>query len=120
MANTYKYKYESPTKWGLGYEEVKISKKEFKEIFGKEQRIWNKVVVFTRMTENGRKWYAEIYASKLLIVMSLLFYPVDVLMEGLSNIKSVNKTYSDLFNQREKGTFYTMNGKTKNQKVHVK
>ena len=109
MSNTYKYK--SPIEWGLGYKEVKISKKEFKEIFGRKVGICNKVVVFTRESENGRKWYCEVYASKMEIVIELLLYPLSVLMEGFVNIKSINKSYSELFNQREKGTFYTITGK---------
>lgn len=62
MTNTYKYK--SPTEeWG--YEKVKISKKEFEEIFGKKLRITMKVAVFTKVEENGRKWYCEVYVSSI-------------------------------------------------------
>lgn len=109
MTNIYKYK--SPIEWNMGYKEVKISKKEFKEIFGKRPGICNKVVVFTRESEDGRKWLCEVYASKIAIILALLLYPFNVLMEGISNIDSLNSTYKDLFNQKKKGTFYRINGK---------
>lgn len=114
MTNTYKYK--SPTEWGLGYKEVKITKKEFKEIFGKNPGIGNKVVVFRRETEEGKKWHCEVYVSKIRIVIALLLYPINVLIEGIANIKSLNKMYSKMFNQREKGTFYTMGERRQRRK----
>lgn len=112
MTNTYKYK--SPTEWG--YKEVKITKKEFKEIFGKNLRIFNKAVVFAKETEEDKKWCCEVYASKIGIVIALLIYPINVLIEGIVNIKSLNKDYSKMFNQREKGTFHTMYEKRQRRK----
>ena len=103
MTNKYKYKYKSPTEWEMGYKEVKITKKEFKEIFGRRSGICNKMVVFTREVEYGREWHCEVYVSKIGVVIALLTYPINALMEG-----TVNISYSELFNQREKGTFYTI------------
>lgn len=114
MTNTYKYK--SPTEWGFGYKEVKITKKEFKEIFGKNPGIGNRVVVFRGEAEGGREWHCEVYTSKMGIIINLLFYPIVVLIEGFANIKSINKNYSEMFNQREKGTFYRMNERRKRWK----
>ena len=95
----YKYTYVDNTT--QGYVKVKLSKEEHKNIF-------NKYYKGTRYEyyENEDSFIFEAYADIWVKLITVVLYPVLLLINGIGNIKELNGEVSDLFHEKERGIFY--------------
>lgn len=98
------YKYEFKYTKENGYQEATLSNKLQDKLFEHRKSSWDKKYVYYVNKEVGiieLCCFAPIY---LKIFVSLL-YPVAIIFYGFGNIKEMNKDYSDLWHEKQRGKF---------------
>jgi hypothetical protein len=95
-----KYVYEDPIK--LGYIQFKLTKKQHNSLFKYRQIKW---------TDKYEYYYNEheiiihkFYNWKA-VLLQTIFFPVEILMNGIVNAKEIYKEILELYNQKESGSF---------------
>ncbi|HCE3428274.1 TPA: hypothetical protein NG603_004451 [Vibrio parahaemolyticus] len=98
MAYTFRYTEEN------GYKKVHMSKKDHNALFVYRQIKWNCKYEYLLNEQTGHFVMLRL-ASLPAKVLLIVCYPLIVLLNGLANIKEVNKEVRDLFLPKENGSF---------------
>ena len=94
------YKYVSPV--DLGYKELRLTKEQHNELFPYRKIAWSyryeyyyndDYIIMHRFIN----WKGVLFAT--------LTFPVVVLLNGIANVKELWKELTDLYNQKETGSF---------------
>lgn len=101
---SYKFKYTKDS----GYQQVQMSKKDHNTIFKNRQIRWHQKYEYFLNEERGH--FVMICLTSLTCkLVSILGYPVMVLLHGLANYKEINQYIIDQWHEKEKGKFISDN-----------
>lgn len=98
----YEYKYKCPTEYGM--KKVKVTRKQHNEMFNKRKLKWGQRAEYYIDLEKDRG-EIHFFANNLGIIVTILLFPMLVLINGIGNIKELIDEYSEFFNKKEKGAF---------------
>lgn len=98
------YKYEFKYTKANGYREATLSDKLQDKLFEYRKSSWRKKYIYFVNEDIGVIELCNFSPIYLKIMISLL-YPFMILFYGLGNIKEMNKEYSNMWNEKERGKF---------------
>jgi hypothetical protein len=85
-----------------GYKQFKLTKKQHNELFPICcKKVWNKFEYYY----NDNHIILHQFASPIVIVLTVIVFPIIVLINGFGNIKEIIREYRDAFNQKKYGNF---------------
>lgn len=115
-----KYIYKYDNLLDMGYKQVYLTKEQHNAIIKRRKKNWKNRYEYYL---NDDRIIVQEFSSKVLIILSVLLYPVSVLFAGLSNFKELNRDMKRLFNEKRCGAFFedwiTKNTEQYNQIVRL-
>jgi hypothetical protein len=96
----YTYKYDNLI--DMGYKQVHLTKKQHNTIVKRRKKNWKNRYEYYL---NEDRIIVQEFSSKILIILSVLLYPISVLFAGLSNFKELNRDLKRLLNEKKYGSF---------------
>lgn len=94
------YIYENPLK--IGYKQFKLTKKQHNSLFKYRQIKWFDKYEYYY---NNNEIILHQFYNRKAIVLRVILFPINTLLNGLINIKEVWQDTKELFKQKETGSF---------------